>query len=83
MASFQTNAPQIEVDIDRVKVKSQGVSLTDIFNILQVELGSFYVNDFNRFGRTYKVIVQADSPFNMQLEDMHLYFYFSGQIRRG
>jgi len=72
LASFQTNAPQLQVDIDRVKVKSQGVSLTDVFDALQVNLGSLYVNDFNRFGRTYRVIAQADAPFRMQAEDIGL-----------
>ena len=72
MASFETNSPQIQVDIDRVKAKSQGVALTDIFDTLQVNLGSLYVNDFNRFGRTYRVITQADAPFRMQAEDIGL-----------
>ncbi len=72
LASFQTNAPQLQVDIDRVKAKSQGVSLTDVFDALQVNLGSVYVNDFNRFGRTYRVIAQADAPFRMQAEDIGL-----------
>ncbi|MHC1473033.1 efflux RND transporter permease subunit, partial [Klebsiella pneumoniae] len=72
MASFQTNAPQLQVDIDRVKAKSQGVALTDIFDTLQVNLGSLYVNDFNRFGRTYRVITQADAQFRMQPEDIGL-----------
>ncbi|QBP12542.1 efflux RND transporter permease subunit [Cupriavidus metallidurans] len=70
LASFQTNAPQLQVDIDRVKAKSQGVSLTDVFETLQVNLGSLYANDFNRFGRTYRVMVQADAPFRMQVEDI-------------
>ncbi len=61
-----------QVDIDRVKAKSQGVALTDIFDTLQVNLGSLYVNDFNRFGRTYRVITQADAPFRMQAEDIGL-----------
>lgn len=72
LASFQANAPQIEVDIDRVKAKSQGVPLTDIFETLQINLGSIYINDFNRFGRTYRVIAQADSPFRMQPENINL-----------
>ncbi|MGV1276251.1 efflux RND transporter permease subunit, partial [Klebsiella pneumoniae] len=58
--------------IDRVKAKSQGVALTDIFDTLQVNLGSLYVNDFNRFGRTYRVITQADAQFRMQPEDIGL-----------
>lgn len=72
MASFQTNSPQIDVDIDREKAKSQGVTLTDIFDALQINLGSFYVNDFNQFGRTYRVIVQADAPFRMDPKDIVL-----------
>ncbi len=70
LASFQVNAPQVQVDIDRVKAKSQGVSLNIIFETLQVNLGSLYVNDFNRFGRTYRVVVQADAPFRMQPDDI-------------
>lgn len=70
LASFQVNAPQIEVDVNRVKAKAQGVPLTQIFETLQVNLGSLYANDFNRFGRTYRVMVQADSPFRMQAEDI-------------
>ncbi len=70
LASFQTNAPQLQVDIDRVKAKTQGVALTDIFETLQVNLGSLYVNDFNRFGRSYRVMAQADAPFRMQAEDI-------------
>lgn len=72
LASFQTNAPQLQVDIDRVKTKSLGVSLTDVFDTLQINLGSLYVNDFNRFGRTYRVMAQADAPFRMQAEDIRL-----------
>jgi len=70
LASFQVNAPQVQVDIDRVKAKSQGVPLNTIFETLQVNLGSLYANDFNRFGRTYRVVVQADAPFRMQPEDI-------------
>ena len=70
LASFQVNAPQVQVDIDRVKAKAQGVPLNTIFETLQVNLGSLYVNDFNRFGRTYRVLVQADGPFRMQPEDI-------------
>ncbi|MGK9086612.1 efflux RND transporter permease subunit [Brucella intermedia] len=70
LASFQVNAPQVQVVIDRVKAKSQGVPLNTIFETLQVNLGSLYANDFNRFGRTYRVVVQADAPFRMQPEDI-------------
>ncbi|WP_048646303.1 efflux RND transporter permease subunit [Nitratireductor soli] len=54
----------------QVKAKSQGVPLNMIFETLQVNLGSLYANDFNRFGRTYRVMVQADAPFRMQPEDI-------------
>ncbi|MGO4741689.1 efflux RND transporter permease subunit [Bosea sp. 2KB_26] len=70
MASFQMNAPQVQVDLDRVKAKAQSVPLTAIFETLQVNLGSLYANDFNRFGRTYRVIVQADEPFRAQVDDI-------------
>ncbi|CAN7612006.1 efflux RND transporter permease subunit [Aminobacter sp. LjRoot7] len=70
MASFQVNAPQVQVDIDRVKAKTQHVPLTGIFETLQVNLGSLYANDFNRFGRTYRVIVQADAPFRAEVDDI-------------
>ena len=61
--SFRAQTPQLYVDIDREKVKTMGVPLTDVFDVLQAYLGSFYVNDFNRFGRTWQVNVQADAPF--------------------
>lgn len=78
LASFQTNAPQVQVDIDRVKAKSLGVSLTDVFETLQINLGSLYVNDFNRFGRTYRVMAQADAPFRMHADDIGMLKVRSG-----
>src|SRR5262249_16913347 len=65
---FRARPPQLYVDIDRVKVKTMGVELTDVFDTLQAYLGSCYVNDFNRFGRTWQVNVQADAPFRMDAE---------------
>ena len=62
-SSYQINVPQLNVDLDRVKAKQLGVSVTDVFSTMQVYLGSLYVNDFNRFGRVYQVRVQADAPF--------------------
>jgi multidrug efflux pump len=70
ISSFQGNVPQLDARVDRTKAKAQGVSITDVFETLQVYLGSMYVNDFNRFGRTYQVIAQADAPFRDQLEDI-------------
>ena len=67
---YQVNVPQLTVNIDRVKAKQQGVKLSDVFQTMQVYLGSLYVNDFNRFGRTYQVVAQADAPFRAQKEDI-------------
>jgi multidrug efflux pump len=69
-SSYQINVPQLDVDVDRLKVKRQGVRLDDVFQTLQVNLGSLYVNDFNRFGRTYRVVAQADAPFRSQVDDI-------------
>ncbi len=69
-SSFQVSVPQIDADVDRERAKSYGINLTDIFDTLQVYLGSLYVNDFNRFGRTYQVNVQAESKFRTQPEQI-------------
>jgi multidrug efflux pump len=63
--SFRAQVPQLYVHVDREKAKAMGVQLTDVFDALQAYLGSYYVNDFNRFGRTWQVNVQADSPFRV------------------
>ena len=68
--SFTINTPQLDVDVDRAKAKQQGVPLAGIFETMQVNLGSLYVNDFNRFGRTYQVIAQADAEFRENAEDI-------------
>jgi multidrug efflux pump len=65
-SSFQVSVPQIDAHVDRERVKTYGVSLTDVFETLQVYLGSLYVNDFNRFGRTYQVNAQAEAEFRLQ-----------------
>src|SRR3546814_16278353 len=62
-SSYQINVPQLDVKVDRVKAQQQGIALTDIFNTMQVYLGSLYVNDFNRFGRVYQVRVKAEAPY--------------------
>jgi multidrug efflux pump len=69
-SSYQVNVPQINVDVDRERVKTYGVPLTSVFDTLQVYLGSLYVNDFNRFGRTYQVNVQAEAAYRMQAEQI-------------
>src|SRR6266513_192480 len=67
---FTVNVPQLDADIDRVKAKQQGVPLQNLFETMQIYLGSLYVNDFNRFGRTYQVIAQADAQFRDRPEDL-------------
>jgi multidrug efflux pump len=69
-STYQINVPQLDIDVDRVKAKRESVKLSDVFETLQVYLGSLYVNDFNRFGRTYQVVAQADAPFRGQLDDV-------------
>jgi multidrug efflux pump len=65
---FRARTPQLYADIDRTKVRTMGVPLTDVFDALQAFLSSYYVNDFNRFGRTWQVDVQADGPFRASAE---------------
>jgi len=65
---FRARTPQLYADVDRTKVRTMGVALTDVFDALQAYLGSYYVNDFNRFGRTWQVNVQADAPFRKDSE---------------
>ncbi len=69
-SSYQINVPQLYADVDREQVKREGISLTDVFQTMQIYLGSVYVNDFNRFGRTYQVIVQADAPARATAENI-------------
>ncbi len=67
---FQVNVPQLYADLDRTKAKSQGVAVTDVFETMQAYLGSLYVNDFNRFGRTFQVTVQADARHRLVPDDV-------------
>jgi multidrug efflux pump len=69
-SSFDVNVPQIDSHVDREKAKTYGIPLNDVFDTMQVYLGSLYVNDFNRFGRTYQVNVQAESPYRLHPEDI-------------
>ncbi len=68
--SFTVNVPQLKVDIDVEKAATLGLTKTDVANALQVNLGSLYINDFNRFGRTYQVIAQADEEFRKKPSDL-------------
>ncbi|MBW2693251.1 MAG: multidrug efflux RND transporter permease subunit [Deltaproteobacteria bacterium] len=68
--TFRARVPQLFADVDRTKAKTLGVPLDAVFGTLQTSLGSSYVNDFNKFGRTYQVIVQVDSRFRQHREDI-------------
>ncbi|MCC6779360.1 MAG: multidrug efflux RND transporter permease subunit [Hyphomicrobiales bacterium] len=67
---FETSTPQLYLDIDRTKAQMLGVNTTDVFAALQIYIGSSYVNDFNLLGRTFRVTVQADSPFRSKPSDV-------------
>jgi multidrug efflux pump len=71
-SSFQMNVPQLFADLDRTKARQLRIPVTDVFDTLQIYLGSLYVNDFNKFGRTYSVRVQADAPFRARSDDVGL-----------
>ena len=70
LSSYQPNVPQLDANINRSKAKEQGLQLTELYDALQVYLGSAYVNDFNLFGRTYSVYAQADAPFRDEVSDI-------------
>ena len=67
---FETSTPQLYLDIDRTKAQLLGINVQDVFGALQVFLGSSYVNDFNLFGRTFRVIGQADAPYRLDPRDV-------------
>ncbi|MET4569330.1 efflux RND transporter permease subunit [Rhodanobacter soli] len=69
-SSFQISVPQVDADVDREKAKTVGVNLGDVYQTMQAYMGSLYVNDFNRFGRTYQVNVSADPAFRHTPEDI-------------
>jgi hydrophobe/amphiphile efflux-1 (HAE1) family protein len=69
-SSFTANVPTLYITLDRTKAKTQGVSITDVFDTLQAYLGSFYVNDFNRFGRVYRVFIQAKNKYRTKADDI-------------
>jgi multidrug efflux pump len=69
-SNFNTGMPQLFAHVDRIKAQQLGVDVQDVFDTMQTYLGSVYVDDFNRFGRTYEVIAQADTPFREKPEDI-------------
>jgi len=68
-SNYKINVPQLYADVDRTKAKQLGLSVSDVFDTMQVYLGSLYINDFNQFGRTFKVIAQADAEFRDSKDD--------------
>ncbi len=71
---FSANVPQLFIDVDREKVKKLGIPLSEIFQSLQTYLGGYYVNDFNKFGRTYRVMIQADEQFRHEPDDIDAFY---------
>ncbi|RYZ68070.1 MAG: efflux RND transporter permease subunit, partial [Proteobacteria bacterium] len=69
-SGFEIGVPQLHAELDRTKAKTQGIAVTDVFETMQAYLGSVYANDFNRFGRTYQVTVQADSAHRLEPADV-------------
>lgn len=69
-SSFRSSVPQLKVDIDRERIKQQGISMTDVFDTLNVYLGSLYINDFTYLGRVFRVVAQADAPFRATSNDI-------------
>ncbi|MDB5502505.1 MAG: transporter, hydrophobe/amphiphile efflux family, partial [Tardiphaga sp.] len=70
--SYQINVPQLYADIDRTKARQLSVPVPSVFETMQIYLGSLYVNDFNKFGRTYSVRVQADAKYRARADDVGL-----------
>ncbi|MES2207160.1 MAG: multidrug efflux RND transporter permease subunit [Pseudomonadota bacterium] len=69
-STYDINVPQLFADVDRTKAKQMGVSLRDVYDTMQMYLGSLYVNDFNRFGKTFSVVIQADAPYRATADAM-------------
>jgi multidrug efflux pump len=73
--TFGANVPQMRVNLDRDKAKALGVAISDVFAVMQSTFGAYYVNDFNKFGRTYRVILQSEAAFRDRpesLRDVHV-----------
>jgi HAE1 family hydrophobic/amphiphilic exporter-1 len=78
-STFAADTPQVYLEVDRDKAQALGVRITDVFNALQSTLGGFYVNDFNVFGRTWQVNIQAETPFRNSIEDIYRIYVRSDQ----
>lgn len=73
-SNFRSNVPQMYIDINRKKAKDLGIGLSVIFNTLQTQLGGYYVNDFNRFGKVFSVMLQADNEFRDNSNDINRFY---------
>jgi hydrophobe/amphiphile efflux-1 (HAE1) family protein len=78
---FRPTVPQLKVEVDREKAISLGVPVQDVFDALQSTMAALYVNDFNKFGRTYRVQMQADAPFRARPDDLGAVYVRSAQTR--
>ena len=78
---FRPTVPQLKVEVDREKAISLGVPVQDVFDALQSTMAALYVNDFNKFGRTYRVQMQADAPFRARPDDLGAVYVRSTQTR--
>jgi hydrophobic/amphiphilic exporter-1 (mainly G- bacteria), HAE1 family len=78
-STYAADTPQIYLEIDRDKVQVLGVKISDIFNALQSTLGSYYVNDFNVYGRTWQVNIQAETPFRDNIDDIYRIYVRNAQ----
>src|SRR6185295_18723943 len=79
---FRPTVPQLKVEVDREKATALGVPVPDVFDALQSTMAALYVNDFNKFGRTYRVQVQADAPYRAQPDDLGAVFVRSTTAAR-
>lgn len=73
-STYRANVPQYYLEVDRNKAKAMGIDLSEIFTSLQAQLGSLYINDFNKFGRSYQVIMQSENEYRRKPEDLQHFF---------
>ncbi len=79
ISTFRNTVPQYKVDLDRDKAQTQGIPVTDVYDALQTFLGGLYVNDFNRFGRTWRVYLEAEPEFRRQPSDINRFYVRTAQ----
>lgn len=73
-SSFRADVPQIFIDVDRVKARNLGIPLNDVFMTMQTLLGSLYINDFNKFGKVYRVLMMADAEYRSEVRDIDRFY---------